>query len=527
MSLRTRILATSCAFLSLVCGIGWMAQTENAKLGAFAVGIYDNAVRGMSFATDAQIGLLNLRASYKGGALDDASTALLQAMQDKLDVARQLAITPRTGQIAANARVAVANIMAHPGVPALDAADTAARKLVNRFSADALDVRDNAEALAKSSKRIVLGAIGAAAIAAALLGWLLLRAVMPPIRRAVAIATAIAEGKLDNTIDTRGTQEAAQLLAALARMQEAIAGNLAQLEARHEREKAESVRAAARSAKLAATTERFESDVSLALESLSLAATGLRGASHEMSGAAEDANARATAVAQAAGETADVVTRVAAATEELAASIREVGARVDQSTQIVGMAVTQARDSDQTVQGLTGAAQKIGAIVDVIRTIASQTNLLALNATIEAARAGDAGRGFAVVANEVKTLANQTAHATDEIAAQIRTMQAETANAAEAIRSIATTIDEVNTLSLAIATSMDQQGAATAEIARNIATAATGTDHVSGNIDSVTHAAGQVHASAGQVLTASTGLSEQSDRLREGVRRFLDEVRAA
>ncbi len=526
LSLRTRIAASAGAALLLVGGVGALAHTQNTRLGALAVGIYDNAVRGISFATEAQVTLLRFRIAHAGTPLDDAARGELQAIADRLDVARQLAITPRTRDAVIAAHAAVAAVQS-AGAPALAGADEAARKLVNRFSADALDVRDNAVALAASSRRALGGVILGAAGLAAALGWLLIRAVVPPIRRALLVATAIAEGRLDNAIPTTGRDEAGQLLATLARMQAAIAGNLAQIQASREAERIEAEQAATRAATLASTTARFEHEVGQTLHALGDAAAGLRTASGEMTGAAEDASTRATTVADAAGQTATVVQTVAAATEQLAASIREVGGSVDRATRIIGSAVNQAQETDRTVHGLTGAADKIGAIVDVIRSIAAQTNLLALNATIEAARAGDAGRGFAVVANEVKALANQTARATDEIAAQIGTMQVETGHAAAAIRGIATTINDVNALSLSIASAMEQQGHATAEIARSIVTAAAGTGEVSGNIDSVTRSAGHVHATAGQVLQAATALSGQSDRLRAEVGRFLDDVRAA
>ena len=531
-SLRLRIGATSAAFLALVCIIGGLASNQNAHLGTMAVGIYDSAVRGTDFASGAQIALLRYHIAYNNSGaapgLAKAGTGLtLQSIADRLDVASQLALTARTRTAARATHDLVAGLGATPTAAAFETADKAAGKLVSRFSADALDVRDNAELATKASQRTLWLTIAAAAAVAIVLGWLLMRAVLPPIHRALAVARAIADGNLDNQITTRGRDEGAQLLQALSRMQNAIAANLGQIQARHAAEQAEGERAASRATTLAATTLKFENAIGETLESLANAAAGLRTASGEMSGAAQDASGRSATVAGAADETAQVVQAVAAATEQLAASIRDVASRLARATHIVGSAVTQARETDLTVQNLTASAEKIGAIVNVIRTIASQTNLLALNATIEAARAGDAGRGFAVVAGEVKALANQTARATDEIAAQILGMQTETGQAAAAIRGIAATITDVNTLTAEVASAMDQQGQATAEIAANIATAAAGTNQVSTNIASVTQAAGLVHGAAGQVLQASTALSGQSDQLRGEVRGFLDEVRAA
>lgn len=198
-----------------------------------------------------------------------------------------------------------------------------------------------------------------------------------------------------------------------------------------------------------------------------------------------------------------------------------------QSTQIAAKAVEEANRTNQTVQGLSAAAQKIGDVVKLISDIASQTNLLALNATIEAARAGEAGRGFAVVANEVKSLASQTAKATEEISAQVAAMQGATGEAVQAIASIGDTIASINEIATTIASAVEQQGAATLEIARNVQQAAQGTGQVSHNIVGVNQAAGQTGTAASQVLLSAEELSKQSATLRADVDHFLANIRAA
>ncbi|HLI98822.1 MAG TPA: methyl-accepting chemotaxis protein, partial [Bradyrhizobium sp.] len=203
------------------------------------------------------------------------------------------------------------------------------------------------------------------------------------------------------------------------------------------------------------------------------------------------------------------------------------GRQVSQSTEIAGQAVAEANRTNVTVQGLSAAAQKIGDVVKLISDIASQTNLLALNATIEAARAGEAGRGFAVVANEVKSLASQTAKATDEISAQVGAMQGATAEAVEAIEGIGRTIGAINEITSAISIAVDQQGSATQEIARNVQEAAKGTGEVSSSIATVNHAAEKTGTASSSVLASAEQLSKQAAALRADVDRFLGNIRAA
>ena len=211
----------------------------------------------------------------------------------------------------------------------------------------------------------------------------------------------------------------------------------------------------------------------------------------------------------------------------MTSSLREISRQVSRSTGIAGQAVEQAGRTNGTVRGLAEAAGRIGEVVGLIQSIASQTNLLALNATIEAARAGEAGKGFAVVASEVKTLATQTARATEEISAQIAAMQAVTSGAVADIQGIGGTIGEMNEITTTIAAAVEEQSAATAEISRSVGQAAAGTSEVSGNVVQVTEAAAQTGAAATQVLGASGELARQAERLRAEVERFLSGIRAA
>jgi methyl-accepting chemotaxis protein len=221
------------------------------------------------------------------------------------------------------------------------------------------------------------------------------------------------------------------------------------------------------------------------------------------------------------------VQTVAAASEELSASIGEISRQVANAADIAGRAVEETRETDRTVQSLVEIASKIGEVIGLINDIAGQTNLLALNATIEAARAGEAGKGFAVVASEVKSLANQTAKATEDISAQIAAVQNVTKEAVDAIKRIGGTIAEVSSIATSIAGAVEEQGAATQEITRNTQQAATRTRDVSENISGVTSEADATGAAAEGVRTAAESLGQQADRLRGQVNDFLSKIRAA
>ncbi|SCA58016.1 Methyl-accepting chemotaxis sensory transducer [Candidatus Terasakiella magnetica] len=244
----------------------------------------------------------------------------------------------------------------------------------------------------------------------------------------------------------------------------------------------------------------------------------LQTATQDAINATTDVEEQSNSAASSAEQASENVQAVAAATEELAASSREIATQMSRTTLIASEAVDQSSQATTTVNDLLSATQKIGEIVNLINTIAEQTNLLALNATIEASRAGDAGKGFAVVASEVKTLANQTAQATDEIRTQILSVQDMTEGAAKSIKVVSDTIDEINSISVNIAGAVEQQEASTQEISSNAQTAADNTRGVSERVGVILDKSAEVgevtnlvRSSSGEVMTM---LQDMVDRFK-------------
>jgi methyl-accepting chemotaxis protein len=284
---------------------------------------------------------------------------------------------------------------------------------------------------------------------------------------------------------------------------------------------------AARRAELIRFADEFEAAVGAIVANVSSSAVQLEAAADTLTRTAETTQSLSSQVAGASEEASSNMQSVASATEELSTSVEEIGRRVKESSQIAEAAVRQAEQTDGRIGKLSRAAQEIGDVVKLITAIAEQTNLLALNATIEAARAGDAGRGFAVVASEVKSLASQTAKATDEISNHIAGMQGATQESVAAIKEIGGTIGKISDIAATIASSVEQQSLATQEIARSVQNVAQGTQEAAANVMQVNRGATETGAASEEVLNSARTLSSESTRLREELDRFMANIRAA
>jgi methyl-accepting chemotaxis protein len=395
------------------------------------------------------------------------------------------------------------------------------------------------------STQMIVG--GLALVLGVLIAWIVSRSTIKPVAGMTGAMQRLAAGDNQVEIPSRDSkdeigamakaveifkQNAIERIRLEAEQRESEARSAADKRASEERAAAEKHAAAEReeATRKAATRKlaaQFEAAVGGIIENVSSASTELEAAANTLTKTAETTQGLSGVVASASEEASANVQSVASATEEMAASIGEISRQMQESRKIAAEAVKQAVETDHRINDLSKAAGRIGDVVKLITAIAEQTNLLALNATIEAARAGEAGKGFAVVAQEVKALAAQTAKATDEIGNQITGMQSATNESVVAIKAIGATIGQISEISATIAAAVEEQGAATGEIARNVGEASKGTAQVATNITDVNRGAGETGSAASQVLASAQSLSEESNRLKLEVQKFLDTVRAA
>ena len=368
-------------------------------------------------------------------------------------------------------------------------------------------------------------AAGIAALLVLAMTMMIVRRVTKPLRAVAETLTVLAEGRTDVEVEYADRHDE---IGAIARTVSVFNNNRIerrQLEA--ERISAEKQATEQRKADLNRFVDDFRTKIGGIIERVLNSSGQFEKDAQQLSLTAHSTAEMSGQSANASRQASEHVRNAAAASNELSHSIVEINRRVQESNGVAAEAVKQATATDERMAELSAAGDRIGDVVKLITSIAEQTNLLALNATIEAARAGEAGRGFAVVAQEVKTLAGQTAKATDEISAHIVNMQRATAESVNAIKAIGLTIERISEITTSISCAVEQQGAATQSIAEGVQAAAGGTLDVADNIEMAAKNARETGTTSGMMLKSAQDLSEVSNHLKGEVERFLDSVRAA
>jgi methyl-accepting chemotaxis protein len=368
-------------------------------------------------------------------------------------------------------------------------------------------------------------AAGFAALLVLGMTMVIVRRVTKPLRAVTESLTVLAEGRTDVEVQYADRHDE---IGAIARTIGVFKNNRIerrQLEA--ERISAEKLAMEQRKAGLNQFVEDFRTKIGGIIERVLNSSGQFEKDAQQLSVTAHSTAEISSQSANASRQASEHVRNTAAASNELSQSIVEISRRVQESNDVAAEAVKQANTTDERMAELSAAGDRIGDVVKLITSIAEQTNLLALNATIEAARAGEAGRGFAVVAQEVKTLAGQTAKATDEISAHIVNMQRATKESVNAIKVISLTIELISEITTSISSAVEQQGTATQSIAQGVQAAASGTLDVADNIQRVAKGAGETGTTSRQMLRSAQALSEVSIHLKDEVEKFLDSVRAA
>jgi methyl-accepting chemotaxis protein len=588
MSLRLKLLLGFLVLIGLAGGKGFLAVDTISSTGKLALDIYDRPLQAISFSKSAGANfnildrkVIEMLAKPEEDEIEEAVEDLgdeAESLLEDLDVAAQRLGTVQAKENYAGIKVDIETWVesatallekAEDGKPTsapeefktlVESINGKMEALVDHANEQGYSARQAAEKTVEAAKLKNLIAMGIFLATALMIAYLLGRAISNPINRIKSVMEELAEGISDggdalaNMDDVPYTsrkdeiggmaksvqvfQDTARQVrklqddmvlrekAAIVEKEEAVAGALAgEKERAIETEKTREIEIA-RVKYMEVICRAYEHQIAMAMKSLVAASEGVQQTADSIKQNATQTTNKSTTVADAAGQATSNVETVAAAAEELSASGQEISRIVSESTAVANSAVEEAARANEGVKVLDVAAQRIGEVVSLINEIASQTNLLALNATIEAARAGEAGKGFAVVATEVKSLADQTARATEEISSQIDEIQAATRNAVGAINQIGDTIQTVAQSTGTISEAAEQQMAATQEIASSAAGAAAQTKNVTVNIADVNAAAGDTDNAAGILHESALGLSDETVAINKLLERFMHEVKS-
>ena len=541
MTIRTAILLGCLAMAMVTAALGLFSRHAEREVGALTERIYDRAFMSMSYLRSAQNGFARASGECRGRGTVTCP-ALLDKMQDLLDdlgVAQERALSERGraavaalldsvrglgAKMAGNAPGDAASGTAAELHAMLDAQDTQFDDAVEVFAGDGyVDRRMVASTVARVDRNTLV-ALGvsmalAVAITVALTAW-----IVPPLRRAVEIAQAIAAGRLDPPKTRAGRNETTRLIRSLGQLCVDLK-RLRTLEAASRRAERQAVAAAADTRAMLA--RQYEATVGTAAAGVIRTAGEQAQIMTAIAGQAAQGALGWSTIAGATRATTMEAHAVSAAAEELSITVAEIGRQVTTGAEMAQDAAKAVRTTDTTVQALAAAVDRIGAVVKLIRDIALRTDLLALNATIEAARAGAAGRGFAVVANEVKGLAVQTAQATADVARQIAEVHQATQDAVDAIQQVDAGIGQLAQVSAEIAGAVSQQGQATREIVTSMIRVATEAGRVEGELRLLEVGHGALNATLATLGTVAEEATAQGRIIQRESKGFLEQLNAA
>ncbi|MEQ8398189.1 methyl-accepting chemotaxis protein [Thalassobaculum sp.] len=513
-------------------------KTTQATIAA-ASSALASSVGSMTAATKALADIRQLRQSVNAvfetsgapGAMTDAQGGIDQIRADfstlgamATEPSTHEALTNLTGLLEAyRTALEAANTTLADRLAASEAIKTATAEVLAsiRTAVDQVSAARSREG--QLAETVIQAATGGAVVLALLIAVVLGRGLTRPIQAMAGSMRRLADNDLDVDIPGQARKDE---IAEIAKAVQVFKEN-AQRMRRMESEQNEAARRAEAEKRRSMDdlAANFEQSVGAVVQSLVGYVAEVRNRAEGMSNATDEARSQATLVAGSSEQSSSNVQAVSAAAEELAATVSEIAQQVDRAAQMSRQASEEAARGDGRVQALAATAQQIGDVITLIQDIAEQTNLLALNATIEAARAGDAGKGFAVVASEVKSLASQTAKATEEIRSQIEEIQSASRDAVTTIKAIADVVRSLEQMNTAVASAVEEQGATTQEIARNTQQAASGAAQVSGGIAGVSAASERTGEGAAEVLQMCGELATSTDTLEREVGEFVRRIR--